>query len=446
MSAKILIVEDERAAADYLQAVLVDLGYDVRVTGNGIEALIALEANPYDLVVSDLRMPQMDGFELLSHVKQRWPRVPVIVLTGESEVSGIVEAVQLGATNYLMKPATPAIIESAVQRALTARPDATGEDASIPELIGQSPAMVEVRHRAVMAARSDVHVMVTGDTGTGKELVSRAIHRHSAQASGPFVAHNCAIAPHDLFESEFFGHRKGSFTGADRDRVGLLREADGGMLFLDELETLQMVHQAKLLRVIDDGEVRPVGDERAYRASVRFVAATNRDPQLMIEAGELRADLYYRLRGIEITLPRLRDRVDDIPLLVAHFLGDEGPEVTDDAMAALVEAPWPGNVRQLLNVVNGAKALAGDGAITRRHLAMDAGVVERPPRVEPADAGAEAAGGSAVPRGVSLREVEKQAIRQALEDCDGNRTKAAKLLDIDRSTLRRKIAEYELDA
>ncbi|MDH4017537.1 MAG: sigma-54 dependent transcriptional regulator [Actinomycetota bacterium] len=442
MTGSVLIAEDERAAADYLQTVLVDLGYDVRVTGNGIEALIALEANAYDLVVSDLRMPQMDGFELLSHVKQRWPKLPVIVLTGESEVSGIVEAVQLGATNYLMKPASPAVIESAVQRAMAARPEPTGADASIPELVGQSAAMVEVRHRVVMAARSDVHVMVTGDTGTGKELVSKAIHRHSSQASGPFVAHNCAIAPHDLFESEFFGHRKGSFTGADRDRLGLLREADGGMLFLDELETLQMVHQAKLLRVIDDGEVRPVGDERAYRASVRFVAATNRDPHLMIEADELRADLYYRLRGIEIALPRLCDRPDDIPLLVAHFLGDDGPELTDDAMAALVEAPWPGNVRELLNVVNGAKALCGDGKITRRHLAMDAGVVPRPPRVEPAGA---AGAGPVVPRGVPLREVEKQAIKQALEDCGGNRTKAAKLLDIDRSTLRRKIAEYELE-
>ncbi len=441
MSEQILVVEDERSAADYLKTVLVDLGYDVRVTGNGIEALIALEANAYDLVVSDLRMPQMDGFELLSHVKQRWPRLPVIVLTGESEVSGIVEAVQLGATNYLMKPATPPLIESAVRRALSARPEPVGDDASIPELIGRSPAMVEVRHRVVMAARSDVHVMVTGDTGTGKELVSRAIHRHSAQADGPFIAHNCAIAPHDLFESEFFGHRKGSFTGADRDRLGLLREADGGMLFLDELETLQMVHQAKLLRVIDDGEVRPVGDERAYRASVRFVAATNRDPRTMIEADELRSDLYYRLRGIEIALPRLSERADDIPLLVEHFLGEEGPELTDDAMAALVEAPWPGNVRQLLNVVNGAKALAGSGKITRRHLAMDEGVVERPARVQPEGAD----GGSVVPRGATLREVEKQAIMQALEDCDGNRTKAAKMLDIDRSTLRRKIAEYELD-
>jgi len=439
MSSKILIVEDERGAADYLQAVLFELGHELRVTSNGIEALIALEANAYDLVISDLRMPQMDGFELLTHVKQRWSDLPVIVLTGETEVSGIVEAVQLGATNYLMKPATPALIEAAVSRALMPGKAAVAGDGSLPELIGSSPAMVEVRHRVVMAARSDVHVLVTGDTGTGKELVSRAIHDYSSLADGPFVAHNCAIAPQDLFESEFFGHRRGSFTGADRDRLGLLREAHGGVLFLDELETLHPVHQAKLLRVIDDGEVRPVGDERTFNVSVRFVAATNRDPRIMIEEEGLRADLYYRLRGIEIALPRLRERLGDVPLLAAHFLGEDGPEITDDAMQALCESAWPGNVRQLRNVLQGAKALAGDGRITRRNLSLDADVVPPPPRLVPEGTT------PTVPHGATLREVEKQAITQALEDCDGNRTKAAKLLDIDRSTLRRKIVEYELD-
>lgn len=442
MPSKVLIVEDERAAADYLETVLSGLGHELRVTSNGIEALIALEANAFDLIVSDLRMPQMDGFELLTHVKQRWPEMPVIVLTGETEVSGIVEAIQLGATNYLMKPATPSLIGSAVTRALM-HGKAVAGDGSISELIGSSGAMVEVRHRVVMAARSDVHVLITGDTGTGKELVSQAIHKYSSLADGPFVAHNCAIAPQDLFESEFFGHRRGSFTGADRDRLGLLREADGGVLFLDELETLHLVHQAKLLRVIDDGEVRPVGDERTFAASVRFVAATNRDPHVMIEEGSLRSDLYYRLRGIEIALPPLRDRTGDVPLLAAHFLGEDGPGLTDDALQALSEAPWPGNVRQLRNVLQGAKALAGDGSITRRHLSLDADVVAPPDRLEPE--GAAPATPQGVPHGLSLREVEKQAIMQALEDCDGNRTKAARLLDIDRSTLRRKLHEYELE-
>ena len=195
-----------------------------------------------------------------------------------------------------------------------------------------------------------------------------------------------------------------------------------------------------LLRVLQDGEVRPVGSEKSQVVSVRFLAATNRDPRLMMSEQTLRDDLYYRLRGIEIALPPMRERAGDVPLLAAHFIGDEGPEITDDAMEALCEAPWPGNVRQLRNVLQGAKALAGEGRITRRHLSLDADVVPPPARLEPAGTA------PAVPRGVSLREVEKQAIAQALEDCDGNRTKAAKLLDIDRSTLRRKIAEYELDA
>ena len=269
------------------------------------------------------------------------------------------DAVRLGAVNYLLKPATPSSVGSAVERALLTRRRTVVADARVPELVGASKAIVEVRHRVLMAARSDVHVLVTGDTGTGKELVSRAIHTHSGLSKGPFVAHNCALSPSDLFESEFFGHRRGSFTGADRDRRGLLREAHEGVLFLDELETLDMGFQAKLLRVIDDGEVRPVGAEKPERVNVRFVAATNREARVMIDEGSLREDLYYRLRGIEIKLPALADRREDIPLLVAHFDRPDGPGFTPEALEALCRAPLPGNVRQLRNLVQGARAAAG---------------------------------------------------------------------------------------
>ena len=290
-----------------------------------------------------------------------------------------------------------------------------------------------------MAARSDVHVMITGDTGTGKELVSRAIHNYSALGGGPFVAHNCALSPPELFESEFFGHRRGSFTGADRDHAGLLRQADGGILFLDELETMLPAHQAKLLRVIDDGEVRAVGSTQNERVSVRFLAATNRDPGAMMEERTLREDLYYRLRGIEICLPTLSERLDDVPILARHFAGADSAGFTPDALEALMQAPWPGNVRQLRNIVQGAKAAAGDSKIGVGHLGLDSvGWAARAAR--PGSDGAE--GG--IPRGVSLKEIERQAIVQAIEDCDGNRTQAAKLLDIDRSTLRRKLAEFDL--
>jgi len=438
MSASVLIVEDERSAADYLQTLLRAEGIEARITGDGIEALIALEAQPYDLVISDIRMPRMDGLELLSHLRQRWPELPVIVLTANTDVAEVVEAVQLGAVNYLVKPAAAPMVTSAVERALMVRPPVVDEARSIPELVGRSAPIVEVRHRVGLAARSDVHVLITGATGTGKELVSRAIHRHSVLAAGPFVAHNCAVAPRDLFESGFFGHRRGAFTGADRDHAGLLKQADGGVLFLDELETLALDHQAKLLRVIDDGEVRPIGAENPERVRVRFLAATNRDPRGMIEEGALRDDLYYRLRGIEIMLPTLVERADDIPLLVAHFAG-EGHGFTPDAMEALVRAPWPGNVRQLRNIVQGAAAVAGDGKISVRHLSLESmDLGERPGASAPVGSGA-------VPRGTTLREIERQAIIQALEDCEGNRTRAAKVLDIDRSTLRRKIQEFDLD-
>jgi len=438
MADSILIAEDERASGEYLKILLEEQGFAVRLTGNGVEALLALEAGAFDLVITDLRMPSMDGFELLTHLGQRWPDLPAIVLSANEEVSDVMDAVRLGAVNYLLKPATPSSVGSAVERALLTRKRTVVADATVPELVGQSKAMVEVRHRVLMAARSDVHVLVTGDTGTGKELVSRAIHTHSGLAKGPFVAHNCALSPSDLFESEFFGHRRGAFTGADRDRRGLLREAHEGVLFLDELETLDLGFQAKLLRVIDDGEVRPVGAEKAERVNVRFVAATNRESQVMIDEGGLREDLYYRLRGIEIRLPALNERREDIPLLVAHFDRPDSEGFTPEALEALCAAPLPGNVRQLRNLVQGARAAAGDVAVGLLHLPTDQ--LGRGGAPIPSGSGSEG-----VPRGVPLREIERRAIVQALEDCDGNRTHAAKLLDIDRSTLRRKIAEYEID-
>ena len=441
MASKILIVEDEPSASEYLRLLLEQEKFEVRTTGNGVEALIALETNPFDLVISDIRMPQMDGLELLDHLKQRWPDLPVIVLTANEGIEDVVQAIHLGALNYLVKPSSPAVVSEAVKKALRVRPSRGVEPPLVSELVGESPAIVDVRHRVVMAARSDVHVIITGDTGTGKELVSRAIHSYSAVGGGPFVAHNCALSPPELFESEFFGHRRGSFTGAERDHSGLLRQADGGVLFLDELETMLPAHQAKLLRVIDDGEVRPVGAEQSQRVSVRFLAATNRDPAIMMQERTLREDLYYRLRGIEIRLPTLSQRLDDIPLLAHHFAGTGGGGFTPDAIEALMRAEWAGNVRQLRNIVQGAKAAAGDGKIGVGHLSLQsAGWISR------SDGGGASSGGfQGAPQGVTLREIERWAIQKALEDCEGNRTRAAKSLDIDRSTLRRKLVEFGLN-
>jgi DNA-binding NtrC family response regulator len=443
LASKILIVDDEPSASDYLRLLLEQDGFEVRATANGVEALIALETNPFELVISDLRMPQMDGLELLSHLKQRWPDLPVIVLTANEGIQDVVQAIHLGALNYLVKPSSPAVVSEAVKKALRLRPGSRSAPPQVHELVGESPAIAEVRHRVVMAARSDVHVMITGDTGTGKELVARAIHTYSPLAGGPFVAHNCALSPPELFESEFFGHRRGSFTGADRDHGGLLRQADGGVLFLDELETMLPAHQAKLLRVIDDGEVRAVGSEKSHRVSVRFLAATNRDPEIMMQERTLREDLYYRLRGIEIRLPTLNERIVDVPLLARHFAGTEGTAFTPDALDALMETTWPGNVRQLRNIVQGAKAAAGEEKIGVGHLSLDS--VSWGSRAAEFGDASSGSRPDAVPHGLTLRELERRAVEQALADCDGNRTRAAKLLDIDRSTLRRKLQEFGLD-
>ncbi|MEE2665239.1 MAG: sigma-54 dependent transcriptional regulator [Myxococcota bacterium] len=435
-----MAVDDDRSARGYLQLLLEQEGYETVTAGNGVEALVELEQGHFDLLISDLDMPEMGGAELMSHVSQRWSDLPVIVITAASEVAEIVEIVQRGATDYLVKPAAPGAVISSVARALAARPAYAVRDETLSAIVGTSKAIVEVRHRVTLAARSNVPVLITGDTGTGKELVARAIHASSACADGQFVPHNCAVSPRELFESQFFGHRKGAFTGADQDHLGLLREADAGMLFLDELETLDSMFQAKLLRVLDDGEVRPVGSEKTYRVSVRFVAATNCEPREMLADGSLREDLYYRLRGFEVRLPRLAERRQDIPALTRHFL-EAGPDPTPEAMAILEAAPWPGNVRELRNVVVSAAAVANGRAIEPGQLpagletGRDAGTEERlsAPAVLP--------GGS-----LALRDVERRAILDVMERCGGNRSKAARLLEIDRSTLRRKLQEFEIDA
>jgi DNA-binding NtrC family response regulator len=429
----VLVVDDQPSAGEFLRLLLSREGYDVTTAGNGVEALVALEGRPYDLVISDLDMPEMDGFELLHRVRQRWPELPVITVTAISDVSKVVEAVQLGAINYLLKPAPAPAVLGIVRQALAARPK-RAVPRSIPELVGTSRAIVEVRHLVTLAAGCDVPVLITGQTGTGKELVARAIHRYSPLSGGPFVAHNCAVMPKDLFESQFFGHRRGSFTGAERDHGGLLAQADRGVLFLDEVQALLPEQQAKLLRVLDDGEVRAIGATEAIQVAVRFVAATNRDPAAMIADGELREDLYYRLRGFEIALPALRDRRGDIPLLADHFLDAGGVRLSPEALEVLCRAAWPGNVRQLRHVVQSAAAVAGDGPIGSRHLSLGA----------PAAAGGDGSDSEAALRG-TLRDVERRAIVQALEDADGNRSQAARLLGIDRSTLRRKLKEYDIE-
>jgi len=428
--ASIVMADDDASGLQFARLVLEGEGHTVRTAPNGLEGLLAVEASVPDLVISDLQMPEMDGMELLARIRQRWPDLPVIVVSGLGDVEIIVGAIRAGADNYLLKPFTPEGMQSAVNKALAgSRPADAQATSAVKSIRGRSRALVEVRHLVTLAAGCDVNLLITGETGTGKEVVSQAVHRASKLADRAFVAHNCAATPAELFESTFFGYRKGSFSGATSDRPGLLEEANGGVLFLDELSSMRMDHQAKLLRVMDNGEVRRVGDDRSRRVSVRFFAAVNRTPADLINDGALRQDLYYRLRGIEFVLPPLRERREDLPELAEHFLPDGPSGFTPAALAALNAHAWPGNVRELKNVIQSAAVFAGTGKVDAEHLRLDPLGASSGPTTEPVDAGPK-----------TLREIERDAILSALEACDGNRSLAAQSLGIDRSTLWRKLA------
>ncbi len=433
----VLIVDDEECMARYLESTLSGAGYRTRVARTGLEGLLAIERERPDLVLSDFRMPEMDGLELIRHVQQRWPALPVILVTVVEAIDIVVEAVRAGAINYLLKSSPPEVILSAVERACRVAPRGSLTQDPLDEIVGVSLSMVEARHQIALAARCDVNVLITGKTGTGKELAARAIHRVSSLSAGPFVAVNCAAVPAELFESTFFGHRRGAFTGADRDATGLLEEADGGVLLLDELESLTPTHQAKLLRFLDDGEVRPVGASLVRHAGVRVLATSNVDPSRLLESHLLREDLYFRLRGFEIHLPELRERTEDIPLLAEHFLGPEGLALSAGALKALGSYAWPGNVRELRNVLGRARALSGNQTIRRAHLALPQGRPMLPGSPAPSDATPAAR--------PTLKEIERQAVIGALESAAGNRSRAARALGIDRSTLRRKLKEHHAD-
>ena len=431
--ARILAVDDNPSSLEYARLTLEAEGHEVRTAKDGVEALLAVEAAPPDLIVTDLQMPKLDGMGLLSRVRQRWGQLPVIVVSVQEDVALVVDAIRQGAQNYVLKPFSPEAISSAVSKALVARPASQHiePESAASEIKGQSPGLVEVRHLVALAARCDVNLLITGETGTGKEVVSRAVHRGGKFADKPFIAHNCAATPHELFESHFFGHKKGSFTGAVSDHTGLIEAADGGVLFLDELNSMAPEHQAKLLRVIDDGEVRRVGTRNEKRVTVRFFAALNQPPDQMIREGKLREDLYYRLRGIEFHLPPLRERREDIPELASHFLPEGSSGFTREALDVLAAHSWPGNVRELKNVVQSALVFAGEGEIEPTHLHLRSTGEESGARA-PADEGAAGPG-------MTLKELERNAILGALEAAGGNKAKAARALGIDRSTLWRKL-------
>ena len=478
MNPTILIVDDEKNTRDGLGRFL-KRHHNVLAADSGAVALELLEHNTVDLVLSDIRMPGMDGLELLSAIRAKHPGVPVILLTAYGEVATAVEAMRDGAADYLSKPVNFDDLEIRIERALRSRAMEAENtrlrrqlDAKfgMENIIGSSPAMEAVFDIVRQAAPSQATVLIQGPSGTGKELVAHAIHQLSPRAKGPFVAVHCAALSPTLLESELFGHEKGSFTGAVGQRKGRFELADGGTLFLDEIGEIDPAVQIKLLRVLEDHAFERVGGDETLHVDIRVVAATNRDLKRFVAEGKFREDLYYRLCVVDIRMPALRERPGDIPILAAHFLkmfnekdGRSFEGFEPEAMDALQRYDWPGNVRELRNAVERMVVLARGPRIGLGDVPRD--IAEAMPTPSAADAPRQPSPALDTPRQpsmavegyrtpspplaspsspTSLADAEKAQILAVLERCAGNRTMAAEMLGISRRTLHRKLSAWGL--
>lgn len=440
---RILFADDELSLQELMRNELPRLGYEPAICPDGRTAIAALEKDVFDCLLVDLDMPDLGGLDVIARCKELSPETEAIVLTGKSSLDTAVAALRHGACDYLTKPCRLTEIDRVLKRALQKRElanqcrvlqrqvaQATGET----RLIGDATGMRRVRLLIEKVAPSEAAVLIRGETGTGKELVARAIYEQSARAAGPYVTVNCGALPESLIESELFGHRKGAFTGADDHRTGLFQMADGGTLFLDEIGELPKAMQAKLLRVLETGEIRRVGDDQVAKVDVRIVAATHRDLDAMAAAGDFREDLLFRINTFEIHIPPLRERPGDLPLLAEHlasrFAGRQGAsaEITAATLEELAAHAWPGNVRELANVIEHALILSDGEAIAPEHL---------PHRF------AQRRGGAAENLGelpsVNLRELEMLAIHAALDRHDGSKPAAAQELGVSLKTLYNKL-------
>ena len=444
MSGSVLIIDDDGAFRFAMAKALRRGGYSVSEASSGEEAVEVLSSNaPPDVALLDLKMKGIDGLEVL----RRCGSIPtsVIVLTGHGTVKAAVEAMRLGAFSFLEKPVDANMLKPLLRQALVERgSEAPGAPSETTPLVGPSPVMEEVRDFVRTVAPTDETVLIFGETGTGKEVVARQIHAQSMRSDRPFVAMNAACVPRELFESELFGHKRGAFTGAHSDRLGLFREADRGTLFIDELAELPLESQAKLLRAIETKTIRPVGESGETEVDVRIVAATNRDLWEETQAGRFREDLYFRLQVFPVLVRPLRERPDDVEPLAAHLLtrlGKSDVELDAEALEALREYDWPGNVRELLNVLRRSSLFAIsdtiDADLVRRMIAASVfGNARESDAPEAPNDGT----------GVSLAEVEREHIERVLQEKGGNITRAAAALGIDRRTLQRKLRGYGIEA
>ena len=436
----ILVVDDSEPTLEVLRRNLEAEGYRVQTASSVDEAVRTLEVAAVDLVVTDVHMPRVSGLDLVRHVSENLRGTEVCVITGYPNVDGAVSAIKNGATDYLTKPFTDAELITAVRRALERvegrRAASSGPPASAEHhgLLGRSAAMRRLAAQIERASRTRATTLITGESGTGKELVARAIHYASARAQAPFVPINCGAIPENLLESELFGHVKGAFTGATSTRAGFFLTADGGTVFLDEVGETSMSMQVKLLRVLQDGEVRMVGSSRARATDARVVAATNKDLARLVESGSFREDLFFRLNVLTIDVPPLRERGDDVVLLARHFarrysesLGEQAPpELMEAALRALLEYGWPGNVRELENVIQRLVVMSDGGPIEPRDLpSLMRFTAPRPP--------------PDLRR--TLAEVERAHMRAVLDSVGGNKSQAAQILGVDRKTLRARLRD-----
>jgi two-component system response regulator HydG len=445
---RVLVVDDHVEMARLLADALTDAGYTVDVATSGREALAAVRGRVLDAVVCDLRMEQVDGFDVLAAVREADPSLPVLIMTAFGGVENAVEAMRRGAAHYFTKPFRLDEVLLYVQRAIAERRlreenralrQAVGDRSAFAALVGRSAPLRALYELIERVAHSHAPVLVRGESGSGKELVARALHFEGPRQAGPFVAINCTAIPNALLESELFGHVKGSFTGATTPRRGLFLEADGGTLFLDEIGDMAPELQAKLLRVLEDGEVRAVGADAARKVDVRVVAATHQDLEARVREGKFRQDLFYRLNVVPLRVPPLRERREDIPLLVEHFIAksrERNPRArltgfTPEALAALAAAPWPGNVRELENLVERLAVVTVKETVDLPTLQLHApGVTgDVHPLVQ------------AQTRLVPLRQLEGEYIAYVVAQCGGNKTRAAEILGIDVSTIHRRERE-----
>ncbi|HEX4508574.1 MAG TPA: sigma-54 dependent transcriptional regulator [Burkholderiaceae bacterium] len=450
--ARLLIIDDDAAFRDTLAETLTSLDHEVEAVASGALGLRAMAKSRFAAIFLDYRMSGMDGLQVLAAMREHLPDAkpvpPVIVLTAMASGGNTIEAMRLGAFDHLTKPIGRAAVIEVLGRALRAElpGPAPGAPASgADELVGASAAMRDVHKRIGMAAASDLPVLILGETGTGKEMVARALHRHSTRANLPFIALNCAAIPKELLESELFGHVRGAFTGAATERPGCFRAADGGLLLLDEIGDMAPAVQAKILRVLQEKEVTPLGSHRAIKVDVRVVAATHRDLPAAVGDGSFREDLMYRLNVLSIRVPPLRDRLADIITLAEHFLlaaatrANAAPKALSNAAAQrLLQHSWPGNVRELRNLMDRCQALV-------RHAVIGAGDLDLADSVVTLGLSALPSSWLEADLPAATERLERALITHALGTCGGNRAEAARRLGIHRQLLYRKIAQYGLD-